>query len=172
MYCDECKTKPATVSVTQMFNGNQVQLHLCPECAAQKGVGFFDLGGTSLPKLLGSFFGLGPLSMGQVQPSLVTSKSCPNCGVSLKSIGQDGRLGCNRCYEVFREHLEPTLRRIHGNTVHTGKLPKKGAGKIKLQRQIEQLKSELQAAVVNEQYEKAAGLRDRIKELEKSKGVR
>jgi hypothetical protein len=77
MYCDECKTKPATVSVTQMFNGNQVQLHLCPECAAQKGVGFFDLGGTSLPKLLGSFFGLGPLSMGQVQPSLVTSKSCP-----------------------------------------------------------------------------------------------
>jgi protein arginine kinase activator len=172
MYCDECKTKPATVSVTQMFNGNQVQLHLCPECAAQKGVGFFDLGGTSLPKLLGSFFGLGPLSMGQVQPSLVTSKSCPNCGVSLKSIGQDGRLGCNRCYEVFREHLEPTLRRIHGNTVHTGKLPKKGAGKIKLQRQIEQLKSELQAAVVNEQYEKAAELRDRIKELEKSKGVR
>ena len=81
-------------------------------------------------------------------------------------------MGCNRCYEVFREHLEPTLRRIHGNTVHTGKLPKKGAGKIKLQRQIEQLKSELQAAVVNEQYEKAAELRDRIKELEKSKGVR
>ena len=172
MYCDECKTRPATVSVTQMFNGNQVKLNLCPECAAEKGVGFFNLGGASLPKLLGSFFGLGPLSMGQVQPSVISSKSCPNCGINLITIGQHGRLGCSTCYEVFKEHLEPTLRRIHGNTVHTGKLPKKGAGKVKLQRQIEQLKSELQAAVANEQYEKAAELRDRIKELEKSKEAR
>jgi len=155
-----------------MYNGNQVHLSLCSECAAKKGVGLFNLGGASLPKLLGSFFGFGPLGMGQVQPSIATGKTCPNCGVSLITIGQHGRLGCSTCYEVFKEHLEPTLRRIHGNTVHTGKLPKKGAGKVKLQRQIEQLKSELQAAVANEQYEKAAELRDRIKELEKSKEAR
>ena len=34
-----------------------------------------------------------------------------------------------------------------------------------------ELKLELQKAVLNEEYEKAAQLRDKIKELEKGKGV-
>ena len=168
MYCDECKSRPAAMTITEMFDGQQVQLHLCPECAAQKGVGFFNLGGTSLPKLLGSFFGFGPIHVGQVQHPVVTSKSCPNCQISLKVIGQQGRLGCSQCYKEFREQLEPTLRRIHGNTVHTGKIPQRGASKVKLQREIDQLKSQLQSAVSNEQYEKAAELRDKIKNLEKN----
>lgn len=168
MYCDECKSRPAAMTITEMFDGKQVQLHLCPECAAQKGVGFFNLGGTSLPKLLGSFFGFGPIHVGQVQQPVVTSKSCPNCHISLNVIGQQGKLGCSQCYEVFREQLEPTLRRIHGNTVHTGKIPKRGASKVKLQREIDHLKAQLQSAVSNEQYEKAAELRDKIKNLGKT----
>ncbi len=172
MYCDECKSRPAAVTITEMFNGKQVELHLCPECAAQKGVGFFNLGGASLPKLLGSFFGFGPIQVGQVPQPMVPSKSCPNCHISLKVIGQQGRLGCSQCYEEFAEQLEPTLRRIHGNTVHTGKIPKRGATKIKLQREIEQLKAQLHSAVSNEQYEKAAELRDQIKNLEKNQELR
>ncbi|MGE5543497.1 MAG: UvrB/UvrC motif-containing protein [Bacillota bacterium] len=172
MYCEECKSRPAAVTITEMFNGKQVQLHLCPECAAQKGMGFFNLGGASLPKLLGSFFGFGPIHVGQVQPPVIATKSCPNCHISPKAIGQHGRLGCSQCYEVFREQLEPTLRRIHGNTVHTGKLPKRGASRVKLQREIEQLKAQLQLAVSKEQYEKAAELRDRIKNLEKNQELR
>lgn len=171
MYCDECKSRPAAVTMTEVYDGKQVQMHLCPECAAQKGVGFFNLGGASLPKLLGSFFGFGPINMGQVQQPAV-SKSCQNCNISLHTIGQHGRLGCSQCYEVFREQLEPTLRRIHGNTVHTGKLPARGAKRIKLQKEIEQLKSQLQSAVANEQYEKAAELRDTIKNLEKNRESR
>lgn len=169
MYCDECKVRPAAVTITEMFDGKHVQLHLCPECASQKGVGFFNLGGASLPKLLGSFFGFGPIHIGQIEQPVITTKPCPNCGASLKAIGQHGRLGCSQCYEVFREQLEPTLRRIHSNTVHTGKIPKRGASKVKLQREIERLKAQLHSAVVNEQYEKAAELRDEIKNLEKNK---
>ncbi len=172
MYCDECKLRTAAVTLTEVYNGKHVQLHLCPECAAQKGVGFFNLGGTSLPKLLGSFFGFGPFQIGQIEPSVIANRACPNCGTSLKAIGQHGRLGCSQCYEVFREQLEPTLRRIHSNTVHTGKIPERGAGKMKIQRKIEQLKAELHSAVVSEKYEKAAEIRDEIKDLEKKQGLR
>jgi len=172
MYCENCKTRPAAVTITEVFNGKHKQLHLCPECAAERGMGFFNLQATSLPKILGSFFGFAPLQMGQVQPPVNVSLLCPNCGTNLNAIAQQGRLGCSQCYQVFQEQLEPTLRRIHSNTVHTGKVPKRGATKVKVRREIERLKAELQSAVANEQFERAAELRDRIKNLEKSNELR
>ena len=43
---------------------------------------------------------------------------------------------------------------------------------MKIQRKIEQLKAELHSAVVSEKYEKAAEIRDEIKDLEKKQGLR
>ena len=167
MYCDECKSRPAAVTIKEVFNGKQVELHLCPECAAQKGLASL-IWRYIIAQVAGKFL-IWADNVGQVQPPVVTGKSCPNCHINLKVISQQGRLGCSQCYEVFEEQLEPTLRRIHGNTIHTGKIPKRGASKVKLQREIEQLKAQLQSAVSNEQYEKAAELRDKIKNLEKTR---
>ena len=69
---------------------------------------------------------------------------------------------------VFRDNLEPILRRLHGGSEHTGKVPARLADEIKTTNEIERLKAELASAVENEQYEKAAELRDRIRELENS----
>lgn len=166
MYCDECKTKPAGVHITQLFNGKQVELHLCQECAAKKGVAMFNLADAmSLPKILGSFFGVGPNVCG---PAVYTPEAmCSNCGTSFDGIGQQGRLGCSHCYDMYQDQMEPILRRIHGNSQHTGKIPQRSAGKIKVKRQIDLLKGDLQNAVAMEQYESAAELRDSIKKLER-----
>lgn len=166
MFCEECKTRPATFHFTQMFNGQQVEMHLCQECAAKKGLMAFNLGDViSLPKLIGSFFGYTPVP-GQQSPVVLTG-TCPNCGTGFDSISQHGRLGCSECYTAFQEQLEPLLRRIHGNSKHTGKVPQRNAGKILTRRKIEQLKSQLQNAVAQENYELAAELRDNIKKLER-----
>ncbi|NLV17321.1 MAG: hypothetical protein GXY50_08985 [Syntrophomonadaceae bacterium] len=163
MKCEDCQSNPAVVTIAETYNGKHTQLHLCEECAAQRG--YINFGsGMAWSKLLGSFFVSSPVQVGQV--GLTNNKTCPNCGIGLNAISHSGKLGCSECYETFREQLEPTLRRIHSNTGHTGKIPKRGASKIIVKRKIEALKTKLQAAVAEEQYEQAAELRDEIKNLE------
>lgn len=165
MYCEECKQRPATVHLTKMHNGIKVESHLCEECASKKGGFIFDLNKFSIPNLLGSFFG-----NYNVQSTLPSDVVCPNCGMSFMNIRETGRLGCNECYTVFEQELEPILRRIHGNSQHIGKIPSRSGEKVLLQKDIDKLKTALQQAVANEEYEKAAEIRDSIKELEKKLG--
>ncbi|MGE5370531.1 MAG: UvrB/UvrC motif-containing protein [Solirubrobacterales bacterium] len=167
MYCQECKSRPAAVHLTQVHDGIQSEYHLCTDCAAKKGIAFFNMEDAfSIPKFLGSFFGIGS-GQGAPEASLTEEIRCPNCGMAFDQIGQQGRFGCSDCYTAFQEQIDPILRRIHGNSQHTGKIPQHGGGKYRGRRQIEDLKQQLQAAVVEEQYEKAAELRDSIKLLEK-----
>jgi protein arginine kinase activator len=60
------------------------------------------------------------------------------------------------------------LRRIHGKTFHVGKVPKRSGGQIRIKQEIDRLKRELQEAVNAEEYERAAVIRDKIKELEQN----
>jgi len=80
-----------------------------------------------------------------------------------------GRFGCSHCYEAFKEQLKPVLRRLHsGNWTHNGKIPKRIGGGIHLRKQIEELKSILKDSINNEEFEKAAEIRDEIRNLEKN----
>lgn len=169
MYCEECKVRPATVHLTQIINGQATQKHLCEQCAAKKGAAMFNLNiepGFSIPNLLGSFFGNFP-NMQDVSAPMAANTTCPNCGMNFERIRQMGKLGCSECYATFERELEPTLRRVHGNSQHIGKIPKRGGSKVMLKKKIEELKSRLQKAVAREEYEKAAEIRDEIKKLEK-----
>ena len=164
MYCEECKQKPAAVHMTQVYNGNIIQSHLCEECAAKKGGFIFDPGNKfSIPNLLSSIFGTG-CSIDPTPPA--ETKTCPGCGMTFNDIRQTGKLGCNECYQVFEQELEPTLRRIHGNSQHIGKIPSRSGEKVLLRRQLDSMKTQMQEAVNREEYERAAEIRDSIKDME------
>lgn len=164
MYCEECKQKPAAVHLTQVYNGKIIQSHLCEECAAKKGGFIFDPGSKfSIPNLLSSIFG----ASCSIDSNLTTEiKSCSGCGMTFNDIRQTGKLGCSNCYQVFAQEMEPTLRRIHGNSQHIGKIPSRGGEKVLMRKQLDSLKTQLQEAVNHEEYEKAAEIRDGIKALE------
>ena len=99
-----------------------------------------------------------------------SSLKCPNCGLSYATFQKTGLLGCAQCYQAFREPLEVILKRIHGNTQHTGRVPRQGNSSIGAQLQIDQLKRKLAQAVAAEEYETAAALRDQIRALQKQTG--
>jgi len=65
--------------------------------------------------------------------------------------------------------MDPMLRRIHGKTFHVGKVPKRTGGQLRIRQEINRLKRELQEAINAEEYERAAVIRDKIKELEQNK---
>ncbi len=165
MYCEDCKKRPATVHLTQVFNGQKTENHLCEQCASQKSGFMFDPANKfSIPNLLGSMFG----SNFNVQgvPPVALQSTCPNCGMRFMDIKQVGKLGCSECYKTYNQELEAPLRRIHGNSQHLGKIPVRGGEKVFIRRQIEVLKNQLQEAVRGEEYEKAAEIRDQVKEME------
>jgi protein arginine kinase activator len=92
--------------------------------------------------------------------------SCKNCGTSYNEFKKTGFLGCSECYKNFNNILGPIIKRVQVNLDHTGKIPKR-AGKDMIQKKkLLKLKADLQKTVSLEQYEKAATIRDMIKQIE------
>lgn len=103
-------------------------------------------------------------------PTYKPETRCPVCGRSFSDFQKIGKLGCAACYEVFKYPLSSTLKQIHQNPIHKGKIPSHGNIKLKKQRLLDDLKQQLSKAVRNEDYETAARLHKEIKKMENSKG--
>jgi len=166
MLCEECGKAPATVHVEQVINGKRTVMNLCQECAAKRGVlNVFFQPSFSINNLLSALLG----SQESTLPALEAGKGevrCPVCGMSYRDFARIGKLGCSHCYKTFEGRLEPLLRRIHGSDRHIGKVPVRGGEKALARRQLEELRKELAQAVAREAYERAAEIRDKIRELE------
>lgn len=169
MKCQNCQSREATRHITEIINGKKQELHLCSECAAaskefQAMKHSMDFG---IGDFLGGIFGGKPKNLnGESSP---TSTVCPDCKMPFEEFLQKGRLGCGTCYSVFRNRLERPLRQIHGTCEHVGKVPAKRGGALRLDRQIAKLEAELNAAVMRQEFEDAAKLRDQIRELQQQK---
>jgi protein arginine kinase activator len=165
MICQECKQRTATVHFTKIINGEKSEFHLCEPCAREKG----DLmmgqsgGGFTLNNLLSGLLNFDPT--GGPVPAQQPMR-CETCGMTYAQFSQVGRFGCADCYQSFASRLDPLLRRIHGSTTHTGKVPERSGGMIKKRKELHELRQQLQQKVQLEQFEEAAMLRDRIRALE------
>lgn len=167
MICNECGKRPATVHITKIENGKKTNMHLCEQCALAKGALSINTG-FSINDLLAGMLNTGtPLP---IKVDFMDDPSCPVCGMKYSRFRETGRFGCGSCYKSFGDRLTPLFRRIHGNINHTGKIPQRTGGRLKIMREMESLKAELANAVKREEYEKAAEIRDKIRALEKSSG--
>ena len=62
------------------------------------------------------------------------------------------------------------VKRIQGNEIHVGKIPRKAGGAILTKKEIKSLKVRLDEAIRKEDFEHAVLLRDEIRELESKLG--
>jgi protein arginine kinase activator len=148
------------VHLTQVENNEMRVLHLCEECAAERGV---ELETTKANAPLADF--LAQIGKGVAEGP--TTGRCPSCGMTATHLRQTGRLGCAVCYTHYDEHLRSLLRRLHGGTKHVGKivLPSDPAESERTAR-ILSLRRSLQKAVDAEDFEFAASLRDQLRQME------
>lgn len=171
MKCQKCQAREATNHITEIINGQKMELHLCAECASQseefQGLkSGFDFG---IGDFLGGIFGGKQKSVGG-EAVLKAGGVCPVCGMPFEDFLRMGRLGCGECYSVFRHRLERPLRQIHGTCEHVGKVPARKGGALRRDRQLSRLEAELNAAVLKQEFEKAAELRDQINDLRAQEG--
>ena len=160
MVCDVCKTNPATVFLTQIVDGKMQKVNLCESCSKDKGV--TDPLSFALVDLLP---GLGAEQ--EVEKGAAVQR-CPACGFTQADFKKTGRLGCAVCYDTFEEGLEGLLKAMHRRTTHTGKVPARLSRSIELGARMKQIKRDLDKAIVEENYETAAQLRDQLRELEQT----
>lgn len=171
MLCQECGKRPATLHFTKIVNGNKTEFHFCEACAREKGeIIPGTANGFSIHNLLSGLMEL-DASVGTAnQASRPAESRCQTCGMTYAQFAKIGRFGCGDCYKYFGERLTPLFKRVHGNTVHVGKVPKRAGRNVQVRRQIEKLKRELAIKVEHEEFEAAAKLRDQIRELERQAG--
>lgn len=169
MICQECGKRPSTLHFTKIINGEKTEFHICEACAREKGEGIPGApNGFSIHSLLSGILDFDTVAgkgLNNLKPQ--ESLRCDNCGMSYAQFGKIGRFGCSHCYYAFGERLNPLIKRIHGNTEHSGKIPKRSGEKVQCKRKIEQLRAELHRYVETEEFEKAAAVRDQIRELER-----
>lgn len=162
MLCEKCGKNAATTHVKRIINGKVTEHHLCAACAAQQGIGDM-FGGLDMGSFWGSLF---------AEPTLRSAADtvrCEGCGKTFREIASSGRAGCPTCYTTFYDRLLPSIQRIHGKTGHVGKIPADAGGAVRRERQLEDLRRQLNEAIAAQEYEKCAGLRDQIRELEGGK---
>lgn len=166
MLCDNCGKREAVVAYTKMKESGMEVVHLCAQCA--KDIMSSELDFTNeLNNKLGEFinemmkFAGGESS--QIDETL--NKLCPDCKKSLKDILESNEVGCEKCYENFEEEIESILLSLNLTSSHKGKIPKTaGEESVKKREEIE-LNTKLNVAIALEEYEEAAKIRDRLKEL-------
>ena len=165
--CENCKQRPAKVTVTQVHNGEHFERHYCEVCANSLHPFYVEYkqDPLSLHQLLSNWFNQADQIVQQKQQKTL---ECDECGWSIERFLEEGKFGCASCYESFRPHLPQALKRLHnGNTTHIGKAPGRLGEKIALKKRIEAIRAQMKQAVEQEQFEDAAKLRDEVKELEK-----
>jgi protein arginine kinase activator len=160
--CEICGTREAVIHIQQITGNDEIELHLCEKCAASKGIT------TSEDRLDFSITNLltGLVDVKSVSKASETKKNCPQCGLTLSKFKKKGKLGCNECYSVFSREIGRIVEKMFGGSRHKGKYPKRLVAYKTYLIDLEELKKKLSAAVKKEDYEEAARLRDRIKELE------
>lgn len=166
MLCENCHKNEATVHLTQVVDGEVTKAHLCETCAAQKGIDVhaqpLDLGGVmaNLKEQLSHLKDMQTERRAVAGPAV-----CPACGMTRTEILKKGRLGCDKCYEVFAAEMLPVVVSLQHNDQHLGKVPRRTQARIKNSVELARLRREIDKAVAAENYELAAQLRDKIKAL-------
>lgn len=170
MLCDICKKKEAKVYYTEIIQGKKKEQHLCEDCAAEHSA--FRMMGQGQNNV----FALGAMIAGMLQDptqeetaATKNEDKCRTCGMSYEEFMKIGKFGCEDCYKSFGKTLAKNLRSIHGADAHTGKKPKnyvsEAARRLNEMSEVDKLSIKLQQAVEQEEYEEAAKLRDKIREL-------
>lgn len=184
MLCDICKKNEATIHIREISDGKSRTINMCEECAAKQKSEMPPFNALGLGELLynlqnsikeaadkfgaknadpsaGGETGEGKnFSSGREEEQIV----CPVCRWDHERIRRDGRFGCEECYHTFRELVSGAVRSVQRGERHIGKHPvdlppPDNAGEIR------RYQEELRRMVAEENYERAAELRDLLKKL-------
>jgi protein arginine kinase activator len=162
--CDGC-SMVAVWHITDVRDDNQIEeRHFCDLCYQK----FLEQEEQQKQSSKGVGWAEAVEAVEAEEGEVAAQQECPLCGLKFLEFRNSGRLGCPNDYQLFQKELLPLLESIHGETRHCGKSPRRLPQSKQHVLELMQLRSRLKQAVREEDYEEAARLRDRIRQLEES----
>ena len=163
MICEKCKKKEANYHSTLIINGVSESIHLCEDCARREG----KLGAKSTD-IFEEFFNSFNDAFSK---DIFDGFFCPSCSTSFTSFKNNGYLGCENCFDVFKHDIDDlfnfftpkfkkSLPKIKDEKIEFN-TPKKSKEEI----EIENLQQKLALAIKEERYEDASDYNKQIKNL-------
>lgn len=156
MKCDFCHDRIAEIFIEKGEGDEKYMIHLCTECARK---GEFDLQGRNLE---GSVRKL----LVNLKESLGETSSCPVCGQTLNEMRRHHVAGCPRCYTEFASEIETYFEKQGKTGDYRGTVPMRYEQKRSILESRASLQNKLDESIANEEYEKAAVYRDKLKEFD------
>jgi len=161
MKCEICRKREALIYIQQVMGKDKVEMHLCERCAKERGI---TAGGDKLEVSLGSL--LTDL-LGSKQPAAhQKAVACPGCQRTVEEFIKTHRMGCSECVKAFDAELRELKEKVGEPAQHVGKFPRRLKTYKTYLVDVARLKRGLKEALGREDYERAAVLRDKIRELE------
>ena len=190
MKCEKCNKNDATVKYTEIINGNKREMHLCEKCSHELGIDNINY---SMPIDFSSFFG-GLLEDSYKQEDFIPlfqeikQLKCNNCNTTYDEFINNGKFGCEECYNVFSNKIDLLLKRLHGSSKYIGRKALNTGNNNKIvgthdctgvkadvhtdqqnSNKLQKLQDDLKKAIKDERYEDAAKIRDQIKNINSQK---
>jgi len=148
--CYICKKQPGEVKCVIVVKGEKITRRLCADCAREAGF--------AEQLKLNRRVGKPAFKITADKPDVF----CPDCKLSFSQFLVSGLFGCPACYRSFKSFISDILKGIHSATYHRGRGPGKDRSL-----DLSQLKWKLSEAVVAEDFERAAEIRDEISRIER-----
>jgi len=163
MLCDLCKKNPAAIHIEKHNGENKTQLRVCLECAGVEGLTPENINGESLQKLINGVYSM---------QNKKTDSKCLTCDTDSETFERTGRVGCPDCYAYLSSSINLKSWQKTPHTKHIGKTPfNYEMNSDLIHKEVDHLKDledKLIICISEEDYEKAAILRDRIEEMKKA----
>jgi protein arginine kinase activator len=166
MMCYFCKEKEAKIHFTQIVDNEVKKIDLCEACAKEKGPDE-----STAFAMADMLLGLGASQQMEEAGTSRGDLRCPTCGFNQADFKKTARLGCADCYSVFSEGLAALLKPMHKGIQHRGKIPQSFRRAKDHTEEILKLERELQTAILREDFEHAAILRDQLKAVRNAPSI-
>ncbi|UCB44384.1 MAG: UvrB/UvrC motif-containing protein [Spirochaetota bacterium] len=148
MLCQKCRKRSAQFHSSRIINNQLVDIHLCKRCIENNGNQEHTNNIDGLLEVL--------VKTNVYDKNKADELKCNICGTTFSELQKNGLAGCPKCYSIFSDYLSEDRGRSYKRTGRT----QQGIAII------EHLEKRLKKAVESEDFEEAAQLRDKIKDLE------
>ena len=171
MKCDGCKKNEANVVLHMITNGQLATRSLCMSCA-RKAHGEMSQAFTTMGMNMAGLEDLQGAAAQEAEQLRLPRMICSTCRTPYEAINHETVFGCPQCYAAFHEQIIAYLSGLRGP-----EMPDEQLGEGQQERHpvihvtTEDLRQRLKEAIHDEDYEQAANLRDRLKEIGATEGT-
>ncbi len=160
MNCERCGKAPGEIRYSEYAGGQVHKTLVCPACARELGF----VPAKSPPEASGAPANAGATAAGgsDAADAPADRRVCPGCGLTAEEFRRVSLFGCDHCFETFEDDLDLLLKRLHGASLHRGRLPRAERGP-EAPAERGRLERELEDALRSGDFERAARLRERIR---------